>query len=405
MHKFFRAIVVFLALPVFLYSQQPYTILISFDGFRHDYMDRGITPNLWKIANNGVKASSLRPVYPSKTFPNHISIITGMYPENHGIIANTFYDPFTKETYKINDSVQVKNARWYKGEAFWETAQRNGIIAASFFWPGSEVELDYRRPKYYKTYDHDFSYKGRVDGVISWLQLPYTERPKFLTVYFDATDSYAHNYGPDSDSTNYAIALLDSMAGYLTSQLAQINLLDSTNLIFVSDHGMTNMDTTKYIDVEAILGDEKVEMWNWGTYCLIQPNKNRINEAYNRLKANENHYKVYKKSEVPDFYHFTNNPMFSDLILITDLGWEAGNTKGRKNFVRWNAKGNHGYEKDVMDMHGYFVAMGPSFKKNFRTGTLWNIDIYPLLCEIYNIPVRNGIDGKAERIRFLLRKY
>ncbi|GAB1350587.1 hypothetical protein MASR1M107_28020 [Ignavibacteriales bacterium] len=133
MHKFFRAIVVFLALPVFLYSQQPYTILISFDGFRHDYMDRGITPNLWKIANNGVKASSLRPVYPSKTFPNHISIITGMYPENHGIIANTFYDPFTKETYKINDSEQVKNARWYKGEAFWETAQRNGIIAASFF--------------------------------------------------------------------------------------------------------------------------------------------------------------------------------------------------------------------------------------------------------------------------------
>lgn len=405
MHIFSRTFFILLVSSSILFAQQPYTILVSFDGFRHDYMDRGITPNLWKIANNGVKASSLRPVFPSKTFPNHISIITGMYPENHGIIANTFYDPVYKETYKINDSVQVRNARWYRGEAFWETAQRNGITAASFFWPGSEVELEYRRPRYYKNYDHDLPYTQRIDGIIKWLQLPYGERPKFFTIYFDATDTYAHDHGTDSDSTNYAISLLDSMAGILTSELQRINLLDSTNLIFVSDHGMTNVDKSKYIDVEEILGDEKVELWNWGTYCLIQPQKDRIEEAYRRLKANENHYKVYKKQDVPDFYHFTNNPMFSDIILITDLGWEAGNTKGRKSFERWDAKGNHGYEKDVMDMHGYFVATGPSFKKNFRTGTLWNIDIYPLLCEIYNIPVRNGIDGKAERIRFVLRKY
>jgi ectonucleotide pyrophosphatase/phosphodiesterase family protein 5 len=388
-----------------LFSQAPYTILISFDGFRHDYMDRGLTPNLWKVASNGVKALSLMPVYPSKTFPNHTSIITGMYPENHGIIANTIYDPYFNETFKISDPVQVRNPRWYKGEAFWETAQRNGITAASFFWPGSEVILDYRRPKYFKDYDHDYPYKPRVDGLIDWLQLPLKERPRFLTIYFDATDSYGHKYGPNSDSVNYAISVLDGMAGYLMDKLKEINLLDSTNLIFVSDHGMTEVSSDKYVNLEEILGDEKVDYWNWSTFCLIQPEKGRVEAVYNKLKANEEHYKVYRKSEVPDFYRFSNNPFFSELIVITDLGWEAGDSKAQKGFISWKAKGNHGYEKDALDMHGYFVAMGPSFRKNYKTGTLRNIDIYPLLCEIFDIPVRNGIDGNGERIRFILKKY
>lgn len=388
-----------------LLSQAPYTILISFDGFRHDYMDRGLTPNLQKVSDNGVEALSLMPVYPSKTFPNHTSIITGMYPENHGIIANTFYDPHFKETYKISDSIQVREARWYKGEAFWETAQRNGIIAASFFWPGSEVNLEYRRPRYYKNYDHYFPYKLRVDGLIEWLKLPLKDRPRFLTIYFDATDTYGHKYGPNSDSVNYAIKVLDGMAGYLMDKLAEINLIDSTNLIFVSDHGMTEMSSDKYVNLEEILGDEKVDYWNWSTYCLIQPQKGRLDAVYNKLKANEKHYKVYRRSEVPDFYHFSSSPLLSDLIIITDLGWEAGDTKAQKRFESWKAKGNHGYDNGQLDMHGFFVAAGPSFRKNYKTGTLRNIDIYPLLCEIFNIPVRNGIDGKGDRIRFILNKY
>lgn len=388
-----------------LFSQAPYTILISFDGFRHDYMSRGITPNLQKVADNGVKALSLMPVYPSKTFPNHTSIITGMYPENHGIISNTFYDPYFDETYKISDSTQVRNPRWYKGEAFWETAQRNGIIAASFFWPGSEVNLEYRRPKYFKDYDHDYPYKLRVDGIIEWLKLPLNERPRFLTLYFDATDSYAHKYGTNSDSLNYAIKIVDGMAGYLMDQLSQIQLLDSTNLIFLSDHGMTEINNEKFVNLEDILGDEKVNYWNWSTFCLIQPEKERVEAVYNKLKANERHFKIYKKNEVPDFYRFSSSPLLSDLIVITELGWEAGDSSAQKGFIAWNSKGNHGYEKDALDMHGYFVAMGPSFRKNFKTGTLRNLDIYPLLCEIFNIPVRSGIDGKGERIRFILNKY
>lgn len=392
-------------LHVYSFAQQPYTILISFDGFRYDYMDRGITPNLWKVAENGVKASSLRPVYPSKTFPNHFSIITGMYPENHGIINNTMYDPHTREIYKINDPAQVRNPRWYKGEAFWETAQRHGITAASFFWPGSEVELEYRRPKYFKNYDHDFPYFERVDGVVNWLLLPYDQRPRFMTVYFDATDTYAHKYGPNSDSTDFAIKQLDEIAGYLIGELTRIKMLDSTNLIFVSDHGMTQIDKSKYIDVDALLPGEKYDLWGWGTYALIQPSKGDVERIYQKLKSSEKNYRVYKRSEIPDFYHFSSNPLIPEIVVVTALGWEIGTASGRSGFEKWGSLGNHGYGKDELDMHGYFVAMGPSFKKNFRTGTLWNIDIYPLLCEIFDIPVRGGIDGQAGRIRFVLKKY
>lgn len=395
--------VLFLTFPLF--SQTNYTILISFDGFRYDYMDRGLTPTLKEIEKNGVRAASLRPVYPSKTFPNHYSIITGLYPENHGIIANTFYDPYTDETYNISDSTKVTDAKWYTGEAFWETAQRSGIIAASYFWPGSEISLDYRRPRYCMKYDHHRPYKARVDGVIDWLKLPHSERPRFITLYFDAADTYGHTYGPDSDSLNHAIGILDGITSYLLSRLPETGIQDSVNLIFVSDHGMTQVDTGKYVDVEQIIGGEyKVKFWNWGTFVLIQPEKDQTEAVYKKLKQNEKHFKAYRKGEIPDFYHFSASPLLSDIILVSDLGWEIGTTAHRQRFLKWNAHGNHGYEKDQLDMHGFFLASGPDFRKGYKTGTLRNIDIYPLLCEIFGIPVRSNIDGRAERIRFVLAK-
>ena len=152
---------------------QPYVILISFDGFRWDYVDRGITPNFDFIKDNGVSAKSLQPCFPSKTFPNHLSIITGMYPENHGIISNGFKDYTTGRYFTMSDTIEVRDARWYRGEAFWETAERQGIITASYFWPGSEVTDNERHPTYFYKYEHSRPYKNRVDGIIEWLKLPY----------------------------------------------------------------------------------------------------------------------------------------------------------------------------------------------------------------------------------------
>ena len=199
-YKFFTLLIIVIFFSQGSYHSQSknYTILVSFDGFRWDYANRGFTPNLEFIKKNGVHALSLKPCFPSKTFPNHFSIITGMYPQNHGIIANNFLDPITGKLYKVGDTTEVRNPKWYKGEAIWETAKRQGVITASYFWPGSEVNLEYRRPTYYEKYEHKRDYEERINGVLNWLKLPFNNRPKFISLYFDATDTYGHRYGTNS---------------------------------------------------------------------------------------------------------------------------------------------------------------------------------------------------------------
>ncbi len=397
--------IIFYTLSLTYAQSQPYVLLVSFDGFRWDYLNRGLTPNLNRLAQNGVKALSLKPVFPSKTFPNHISIITGMYAENHGIIANHFENPFTGEVYKVaRNSKSVLESKWYLGEAFWTTARRNGIVTASYFWPGSELEIEYRRPNYFQHYEHNRPYKTRIDGVMDWLQLPYKKRPHFITLYFHETDSYGHGYGPNSPEVNNAIKLLDSLTGYLTTRLQEIGMRDSVNIIFVSDHGMTGISPGKTINIENILKGFQYKMGGEKPFVMIEPeNEKDLDLIYNVLKKHENHYTVYKKKDLPEYFHYSKHPFISSIIVIADLGWSLVNNKWLERFKRNKSKGNHGYPNYEMDMHGIFIANGPAFKNSLRTGTIQNIDIYPLLCKIFNIEPRSNIDGKLERIGFILK--
>lgn len=386
-----------------LAQSKPYVVLVSFDAFRWDYVNRGLTPNLDKIKSEGVYALSLKPSFPSKTFPNHQSIITGMYPAHHGIYANGFYDPFSNETYKMNDSNTVNNAKWYWGEAFWETAERQGIKTASYFWPGSEVKLYYRKPTYAETYEHARPHDDRIEGVINWLKLPQEKRPHFITLYFSDTDEKGHRFGPNSNEVNQAIQLLDGVAGKIMNRLKEINMIDSVNVIFVSDHGMTEISKDKIINVEKILEGYNCKFFDESVLMTIEPPKEKLKEVYELLKKNENHFKVYYRSEVPEYFHFSDNYLIPSLVLIPELGWNLLTEKGMKRVNDNYSKGNHGYDNQHLDMHGIFIATGPSFKKNYQTGTVWNIDIYPLLCKIFNIIPRSNIDGKAERIEFILK--
>ena len=220
-------ILYFLLISSFLAQSSPYVLLVSFDGFRWDYLNRDITPNLDAVIDNGVRASSLQPSFPTKTFPNHLSIVTGMYPENHGIIFNRFEDIETKKIYQLSDTSAVRNPIWYKGEAFWTTAEKNDITTASFFWPGSELTDKSRRPTYFKHYEHNQPYRERIDGVIDWLQLPQNERPHFITLYFHDTDSFGHEFGPNSTEINTSIQRIDSLVGYLNNELSKIGMKDS----------------------------------------------------------------------------------------------------------------------------------------------------------------------------------
>lgn len=388
-----------------LYSQNiPYTILISFDGFRWDYTSRGLTPNFDYIEKHGVKALSLKPSFPSITFPNHISIVTGMYPQNHGVIANTMYDPATDKIYSLYDTAEVRNAYWYKGEMIWETARRQGVITASYFWPGSEMNLNYRRPNYYEKYEHSRDYLERINGVINWLKLPYSERPKFITLYYDLTDSEGHRYGPDSPQVNAAISKLDSLLGVLFNKLEEINLRDSVNIIIVSDHGMTEISKDRYLNIEELSSCNSCKFFNRGAIMnIFIRDKNEVDAVYNRLKLKESHYKVYKPSEIPAEYHFNYNHLIGDLFILSEPGWSVGTTKDKDRMHDYNG-GNHGFDNSFMDMHGIFYAIGPSFKENYKTGTIENINIYPLLCKILKIVPKQNIDGKLENISFILKE-
>ena len=397
-------LLLFFLFSIQIFSQKSnYTILISFDGFKWDYSDRGLTPNLDFIEQNGVRALSLKPCFPSKTFPNHYTIVTGLYPENHGLIANTFTNPKTNEKYSLYDSAVVSDAKWYKGEAIWETAKRQGVITASYFWPGSELNVDYRRPDYVEHFVYTRPYDERINGALKWLELPYNKRPHFITLYFDATDTSGHNYGPNSKEVNQSIAMEDSLIGKIFLGLKKINLLDSTNIIIVSDHGMTELSPERVIKIDEILSGYNYKTSDKATMMFIYPEENQVNSVYQKLKESEKNYKAYWKHEIPDYLHYKNNPLVPEIIIIADLGYSIFDDKDIKKYSMKFPLGNHGYDPMQLDMHGIFFAIGPDFKNGYKCGTIDNIDIYPLLAKLLRIFPNNNIDGKFERIEFLLK--
>lgn len=377
----------------------PYLILISFDGFRWDYGDRGLTPNLQKLADTGVRALTLKPVYPSKTFPNHYSIVTGMYAENHGLIANNFDDPFKNTRYSNRDTTAVRDGKWYLGEAFWETAERQGVRCASYFWPGSELDLDYRRPTYYQQYVHDRVYAERVMGVLAWLALPEKQRPRFITLYFDAVDTQGHRYGPDAPETNQAIALVDSMLGLLMAGVERLGLAEQMNYIVVSDHGMTPVDNEHLINVAPLLGEIECDFEDRGPIMFVTPKSHSVQETAERLRRHAKHFRVLTRDTMPDFLHFSASPLIPPIVLMPELGWQLISDVQQP----MTYKGNHGYENHLLDMHGIFYAAGPAFRRGYRTGTLNVVDIYPMLCRIFDVMPRQNIDGELQRIGYVLQ--
>ncbi|MEK7818759.1 MAG: alkaline phosphatase family protein [Bacteroidota bacterium] len=379
------------------------TILISFDGFRWDYLDRNLTPNIDSLIFHGVRAKSLKPVFPSKTFPNHFTIVSGMFPEKHGILQNDFIDEKTNRKYRISDSNEVTDARWYKGEAIWETAKRNGKISASYFWPGSEVKDEMRHPNYFEKYEHTRPYEDRINGVLSWLDLPIDVRPEIITLYFDLADTKGHSFGPNSNEVNSAISKLDSLIGKLVNGLRERKLFESTNIILVSDHGMTEVSLNKIIEVEKYL-DEKNYLIQWnGPIMMINPPKEKVKSVSKILKDSLKNCNVYLKNEIPTKYNFSKNEMISEILIVANLGWSLSKKSLTKRDSSYFGGGNHGYDNHELEMHGIFVAEGPSFKNNFKSGKISNLDIYPLLCRILKIPPQKNIDGKLNRIEFLLK--
>ncbi len=237
----------------------PYVVMLSVDGFRWDYADKVPTPNLDKVARMGVKAESLKASFPTKTFPNHYSMATGLYPDHHGIVMNSFYDPATGQHYSIFDREAVEDGYFYGGEPIWVTAENQGVIAGSYFWVGSEAEIKGVRPTYWKKYEHEFPYKQRIDSVISWLQKPAEVRPHLVLWYFDEPDHSGHKFGPDSKELEDKIIELDFLIGYFISEIQKLAYADKINVIVTSDHGMANISEERKVALEDHLTMDWVE--------------------------------------------------------------------------------------------------------------------------------------------------
>jgi predicted AlkP superfamily pyrophosphatase or phosphodiesterase len=379
-------------------------LLVSIDGFRYDYLDRYATPNLHRIIASGVRAP-LVPVFPSKTFPNHYSIVTGLFPAHHGIIDNTIFDPVFNAVFRISDSVAVADARWWGGEPLWVTAERQGRIAATFFWPGSEAPIEGVRPTYWKHFAGNVPDTARVGQILDWLMLPGERRPTFLTLYFSDVDGAGHRFGPDSPEVAAAVLHVDSAVGMLLDGLREHRLNESVNVIIVSDHGMagTSRDSVVAVD-DYVRLDQVANVIGGNPLYGLWPRPGMEDSVYHELEGRNPHLLVWRPGDIPARFHLSGNRRIPPVLAVARVGWSI--TLHRTDVVEHPERfqgGAHGYDDTLPQMRALFLATGPAFKRGILAPSFRNIHIYDLIASILRLaPAPN--DGSPDSTAFLLRR-
>jgi len=386
-------------------QNKPYVILISLDGFRWDYVERFKPPYLSNFIKNGVKAESLIPSFPSKTFPNHYTIATGMYPDKHGIVGNSFYSYEKNSTYSIGNRETVEDGTFYKGTPIWNQADNANMVTASFFFVGSEADIQGKRPTYYKPFDGRIKNEDRVKQALKWLALPVKTKPHMITMYFSDMDGTGHRYGPSNDEKIHErLFELDTILGQLFKGVEESEL--PVNIIIVSDHGMTNQLTSKFIPIESLTNDKLFLTINNGAIVNIHPKiETQTDSIFNLLKSKEEHFKVYKTEDTPGFEYIPTNRDWGTIQLVPDFGYYFSKTESIERHIKFNntLSGVHGFDPNFKDMHGIFYANGPAFKNDYTTPSVKNIHIYPLICEILGLEIPNDIDGKLSELQNILK--
>ncbi|MBL4604613.1 MAG: alkaline phosphatase family protein [Flavobacteriaceae bacterium] len=387
-------------------EEKPYVILISLDGFRWDYIERFKPPHLSNFIKNGVQATSLIPSFPSKTFPNHYTIATGMYPDKHGIVGNRFYSYEKKATYAIGNREVVEDGSFYGGSPIWVHAEKSKMISASYFFVGSEADIQGITPTYYKKYDGRIKNNVRINTAIEWLKLPPKERPQLITMYFSDMDDAGHAYGPNNDEElKKVLFALDENLGVLFKGVKETGL--PVNIIFVSDHGMTEVTSNQYISIETVKNDALFLTIDNGAIINIYPKDTIQTDAIvQSLKTKERHFKVYKTKNTPGFEYTPSNKNWGAIQILPDFGYYFTSQKRVDELDKLPIKayGAHGFDPKYKDMHGILYANGPAFKKGYTFNSVKNIHIYPLLCKLLGLEIPTDIDGKLSQVDSVLRK-
>lgn len=384
---------------------KPYVIMISADGFRYDYAKKYNAGNLLKFSNGGVQAKAMIPSYPSITFPNHWSLITGLYPSHHGLIDNYFYDYKRKEAYAMSDRKNAEDGSWYGGIPLWGLAEKQGMISASLMWVGSASDAGGIRPTYYYPYHEKFTPSEKVDKVIDWLKLPMDKRPHFISLYFPEVDGSGHHFGPETKETEEAVHLVDKAIGELVQKVNNLGL-KNVNFIFVSDHGMIKVDGGNPLEIPAmLLNKEKFDIYNSQTLLRVYvKNHEEVKAVYKELKANKtDDYEVYLDKKFPKYLYFaTKDDKYNRIgqILLVPKAPKVFLPKGKTTSV-----GKHGYNPAIVpEMKATFLAWGPEFKNNLVIDEFANINVYPLVAEILGLKINEPIDGKLKVLKKTLKK-
>jgi predicted AlkP superfamily pyrophosphatase or phosphodiesterase len=374
-------------------------VIVSFDGFRWDYAARTQTPNLARLWAAGVHAERLIPVFPSKTYPGHYAIVTGLYPGHNGIISNNMRDPGWPEAFRLSARAEVENGRWWGGEPIWVTAKRHGLKAGAYFWPGSEAPVQGVQPDWWFPYDAGVAWEARVDAALDWLTRPEPERASLAALYFEEPNDSGHAHGPDAPETAEATRRADAILGRLLDGLAARGV--NANLIVVSDHGMTATGDSRLIVLDDYVSLLPGELFEFGALGQIFPAAGREAQIVEALDHAHPELKVYRHGSVPERLHLFDHPRVAPILLVPSSGWEVVPRSASGGTPPISA-GDHGFEPSSPDMHGIFYAAGPGIAQGRAIGAVEQVDVYALMCRLLGIePAAN--DGVWDRIARAVR--
>ncbi|MBN8480506.1 MAG: alkaline phosphatase family protein [Xanthomonadales bacterium] len=381
----------------------PTLLLVSIDGYRADYLDRGLSPTLAALAADGVRARYMRPSFPSLTFPNHYTLVTGLRPDRNGIVANIMEDErIPGERFSATNRTAVGNPRWWdEATPLWTSVQRSGRRAATMFWPGSEAPVQGRHPDYWAHYDRDVADDVRVDAVLGWLDLPVAERPSFITLYFDRVDVVGHHFGPDSAQTDEALRSVDAALARLVAGLDARGLRDRINLVIVSDHGMVATSRQRVVLLDDIMPRGYFRIVMAGVLTGIAPRPEYREEVEAALLAPHAHMQCHRRDAMPARFHYGTNRRIPPILCLADNGWVIGDRDllARKSSF---SLGEHGYDIDDPQMRAIFVGRGPGLRRKAVIAPFDNVDVYPLLARLLGITPEPG-DGDLSHVREALR--
>ena len=383
-------------------SESSPLILISLDGFRSDYLDLfpAESPTLRSMRREGVTARGLIPVFPSNTFPNHYTLVTGLYPARHGIINNDFFDPATGQFFRFNQPQTIRDSRWWGGEPIWVTAIKQGRKAATAFWVGSDVAIGGIRPTFWREYDSRISFEKRLDEVTGWFRMPAGQRPELIAFYLEDANGAGHRHGPASREVAAAIQLLDTRVALLLESARRTGA--EPNVVIVSDHGMTATSPQRVALLEEYIDLKAVQVDSEGSVAGLRPLDGDV-EKLMRAARRIPHASAYRSEDLPKHFHFSGNPRIAPVWILPDEGWHVVH---KATFERLRTRyshagyiqGDHGYDPKIPTMHGTFVAHGPAFRRGAEIPEVESVHVYNLLCAVLKLkPAPNDGDDRLVR--------